>query len=1177
MLALNLIDMYDRQVSSLDSLIDDFWDGFNQVDGHTLDTVQGRILQQWRDIPTDNKLLYLFDRMETLPEYSNRISTTKKFKASMVEDEPYLHSISFDDVPDVLIDGTKGTYKQFLLKRAESEMQINGMFKWSKMLFVVKATYMSEGDGLWESSFYARLLYTLLYTNTNGEMYEPFWEDRESKIRYPNKIKDLAIPKKVSILIKVLIDDLNGMYQGIESVMVEVVLHILEDPYYNWKDVKEVRSGSAFLAFSLCRSGIVPRYIGTPDTGRSISGYVDLATIEPDIPYYELNIPKAMEIWKKHSKTLPHTCAYYRATISDSITEESLRKYTIMRGPEQIVGFIRGYPRLMVEEQINDAARKASRAPLNHRTERRGDITFLVKCEDDDCFDCDLIRRWRSNILDAESQGMLFSHESWERSLSAAITSKSAGLEPIKVKGVINNKETEITARSKVLMFFLDPNKYMSKSALDNLKPPFNCGFRFDKARAGRMICGIPMPPYLFEQPASRACARMQSQNNWLSMTKFDDRPISNMAPFSMYQLHPTLSYLTPCFDATAMDLHTMKSNVLDNRTQGILEGFGALNLRNKSWGEFMPIYDASGAMIFNGLQAMWIKQSSFTGAADFRIRDVGGTKIVRLMQLFSGENLTAITHNNTNLTKIRLINKRLMEVFGWTAGSRIKDSENYQLLNYNATGDDEIALMHLDHWTKETVGIVAEVASDIGGNMGFEYNPSKTLGRGRMFEYLKKAILYEVYIPLAGRPSVHDSERNRFNADPFQTVTSLQGQFSDYVSRGANDVICSRMRTFMSALKLEYRWFERSVRQTQIVPVSSVFVPKKFGGCGWMPFTIIGENKDAPALFYYKSIHPQMYNHIMSLAPMVMKKPWNAIKDFDVTKAIDLDLGIAFLGAKLEPNRLTASKMAILNLTRDGHTFDSGNAYAYSPRRVVRTLVSDLNEIREMKTQLRYKVKEVFDKPLGQPMSLKGTDFEWLNYITIEYNNDQVRELYPEECVTSVAGLQSNVRRLVRVIGSVATGAHVYSTIRILNKVIDTDFPKDIRVEVLLSDIFGNPRYQEPGFITNTLVAIGAKETTAAEAELDIRKLTINPLEMQAIRSWSTSDPILASLDVTTPTQAKFVHLRKVPREMEQVLREFGFILSLVLSAGPYHIMIQGTPQLFEYSRKKFIMPYKK
>jgi len=1181
-------------------------------DGVKLDHLAESLTKEWSSIKKEQRFEYIFDKVQTLTTCRNakRIALGAPFREEWLT-STYLHSMSMDTVPLKRIvlrannpdysaqsQQYEGTTHDFIRRRAAQEMSIGGPFRCTKSLLAMKmAMRFCEGDDVaWETNYYVRLLVTIIHAYNGGSnLKEMFWEDKKGEIVFPNTspCKNPAIPKITSILIKAIWDLYSGVYQHTEAVMQEVIEYILLDPYEHWRDVKKVRSVGNPMAFSTTKAGKIPQWSGSPEDGYAIipNRYHLIADLENDLPFHDFFEDTFNETIKEYRQKLPLLCKEYARMISAPMTDANLKILSVLRGPEQIVGFVKGLHSKVVEDQIWKQEITRYSPKYHHKTYKIGTRTFLEDCKNSDCFDCELIRTWKQQYLFAYEKGISFSHSNWLSSIPSCLTSKSGGVEPGVATAFVKGEndtvsEVKVKARSKTFLFFLKPEMNLSRSYIEGLDlahPVWKNTERSDKGRDGRMVCMTILPYYLLEQPLSRAVFFTQSLDDELSLTKQDERPFSNHVSSFQYQINNQGNVITIGLDASHMDLSTTEENVLNSRVQGTLEALNEINLPG-SWGEYErldgPEYTGGPFKGLSGLQHMVLKNFNRVGRRKFSIKDLMGVHVNMLDQLFSGENLTTATHNVTNKAKKNILMGRWRTALVEKYRQTLYSDNNLDLLYYEATGDDETMVLRFSRpFTASDIETLLRVADELGREIGILYNMYKTMARSHRMEYLKKDFVYMIMNMLSLRPSWHDDERCKFDNDLFEMVSSFQGQMGDYVSRGGDDWKCSALRNMVALLRMEYRWktkFKAKGSNKLIeghfqMPYSIIFVPRKLGGMGWLPNTVIGESKDAVVLWYFKEKYPFMYEHILTVAATTSSSPWRESSRFDVLEMIpDLTAGVSFVRKQLDHDRIKKAIKAAEVLRSMGRRDKDSDAYYNCPERIVRSQVKDLKDIKEIVNTRKINMKLLFkDYERKNPIKLTYTEFGYLDHIIVEMGKKLPVLFEPDVC-SPVGGPISRVRTCLRTIGAFGTGNKSISPMRILAQIFDSLFPKDLRVEGLLEQIISDHNYLETGFVSNFLIMRGADEAKAIHAEQRFQDLRLNPLELQALKGWSMSDPILSLFDVSQKNQSRIVTVVGVNEaSVQALLYEFGFLLSVTSHFTPCEITIKAKPSLNNYILK--------
>jgi len=242
---------------------------------------------------------------------------------------------------------------------------------------------------------------SLFKSPIDNEWVEPFWESSHGLIEFHKDCDDLMAPVRVEILIGCIWHYYSDMFKEALPELYETTVFILQDPYYQWKEVKDLRALYLQVAFSKSNLGTIPEWGGTEEHGYRIVGELEVTKMKNDSFMMEFFQDQLVKKTPTFQKLLPVLTKSFIDLVSAPVDDFWLGKLAKIRGIEQIVGFVRGLPSAMTKEQIEGT--KFTSGPLNHVVSERFGLPWINKCAESSCFYCRHVEDWAEDIRQAST------------------------------------------------------------------------------------------------------------------------------------------------------------------------------------------------------------------------------------------------------------------------------------------------------------------------------------------------------------------------------------------------------------------------------------------------------------------------------------------------------------------------------------------------------------------------------------------------------------------------------------------------------------------------------------------------------------------------------------------------------------------------------------------------------
>jgi len=795
----------------------------------------------------------------------------------------------------------------------------------------------------------------------------------------------------------------------------------------------------------------------------------------------------------------------------------------------------------------------------------------------------DLMATVYYNMHSNNSRDRILSWDEFVKNIPKALTSNSAGIGAIKMKGRIDGMEVEIKTTSKAIIYPLSPDLFKPKRDMildednvDSFYTPFSddnpgtMASRRVTAKPTRAVQMQPLAPYLLEYflyaPLYRFYMRKDTKNYLFPKSTYistENGPLidTNCMTLGTESGNPYIDHLDAirltgnaalqsrfnrrlliATDYTAYDETEVSNNVRKPFRDGIISGSHRA-VPNGSYGPFKNIETI-------------MKVLAPCKPAAYKVPN---GDIVYLDGVRSGEYATMIINNSQNAALCAHVMENVQRMgFGSYEDIKIQgDDVRATLLMRDS--NDELTLSDSNDRDKLlrdlTIGVdrvtaLARVIKHCVNECGQETNEIKGAIMYNVSDYLKVRVIGgrlspNKYAQLFGSENVGMSDGPK---------SFMDGQLQKgdlIVSRGSDPRTVFRYGLMLHLLRFSYRvGIKNSDPDVSFIyypPISSWFTPSAMGGVGRAPFMFPFPGD--PALSMWFKDDPNLYNYVFDRSSSIKlnkSKDYADIisglvissdrrSDFKVSANIrpknipSSDLvrpfskGISEMSNSLDVSAIKRSTESMENLRKKGCKLISPTMqYMNLPKRSMANVIKSNADVMEFAFE---KTKTIgidsFKMNKGSGM---GSSEVWLNTFnrTIEDIGDKEVTLEGPVCF-----LHPRIYNIMNKFGWGTTSTICTRAITSILNVIKSDplFPRDVTDEGLMRILFSTDVQNDQSIIPDLLFAIGCSEDTVAEVVSLFSDSTMNSVLLQYISgSYSLNTPMFILMDRSVSNVGKYV-----------------------------------------------------
>jgi hypothetical protein len=929
-----------------------------------------------------------------------------------------------------------------------------------------------------------------------------------------------------------------------ERIFTEYAAFILKNPAINTVLYK---SATAVLKQSfLCLStqGIIPGWTGSAafDKDPVINGFEDTVIEMADLEYYEYVKSKIKEdLIELRSLGLKFIADTFESLLSAKADQYSCFLYVVLEALQAQTGYSRSEESITNQESINE------------RTELAPDFSpDFIK---------DIKMEWHNAIEWGHLNNRIMNYDEFRRVIPGYLTTKSSGgfkviysvpknSQARRLRGEDDRQTFRFTDKRSV--FYARPDSALDPTAVrsnyDMITPGRTATRHVAAGKDTRAVFPRRIAHYLHEIPVAQVVQdyQMQKETDDAAWGSADDFTIGKENGIVLHDhagsALATVNPLVFC-DATdfkAFDQHQREQNCRKYAREQLIEDLTNYGY-NKPWGGF------AGGLV-ELITILW--GQGHTVNAIFITEGLDGDVVLTLDMLQSGELMTITFNNFTNRANMRSVLRQLE--------TDRKVSEAFKLRRVKLMGDDG-----LKFWSSPATGVSNEAfASFIDISVaatesnGLSMNKFKSVMRRTHSEYLQKKFVHGMFIPKLWIQLL-ESERPAKNIHPVERFTGYANTMAAYIFRGGEPGFRWRLLQWSWAIKASLKVpITYDISSQMYLPMAALFLPKKFGGCGILPFSHAGASTDVVVCLLAKT-NPS-FNRVLANAGGVMS--------VDPTRVSRTLSQLIVEGEETEPKyifkpgveyvRSIMSKKRVVNAMAARRRLDSvrapllGNLYYINmPEVLIKDSIENNNNIKFLDTLKKLDTGEAMLKMAkGKTVVDISQAFPWLNAVI--WTDGEVLKPRSYNC-TPFPLLDDKSQELTKILGfSTDRSSYEISGSVFINKLKfnDPHFPRHLQPEAIFAYITQPSIIYDVSRITDALIAMGAEPSKAQQVATEVGMESKSFAFRQNANGYSLNDSFLPNLSNTFDTHKRVVDLFALPEnnDFTYLMYEVGMLYSI-------------------------------
>lgn len=421
-------------------------------------------------------------------------------------------------------------------------------------------------------------------------------------------------------------------------------------------------------------------------------------------------------------------------------------------------------------------------------------------------------------------------------------------------------------------------------------------------------------------------------------------------------------------------------------------------------------------------------------------------------------------------------------------------------------------------------------------------------------------------------------NERDQKGLDITEIAPALQNAACEFVVRGGRMDVVRKYITAVMALRMTYRaqgvppvglreydleYDEENNIFFVGLPWAWLYIPKSWGGAGWMPQTVFCESKDRVV---YLAMNEYVRKWATFLRTRISSRSWLRTRSQKLSEVLPgIEAGKSYISALLDGTRIRTSSAALELLSqRYPGSFNPRDQYSNYPTRMVDQLAGTILSTKNLRDKMRYQ----FIKALATPGKVRvklDKELGWLDYVSVVETDELVDPLISYGCVTPIATSDPITKVLVRALGPGAASASSFAVLRDLEIILDRQFPNDMKKSDIIKRLMSSRHRGDSIWVANFLIAMGADAVMAHEISGKLTSFGINPLLAQSVMGYTLADPFLALINQSIEDMPRVVDVQEGLNGSATVaLLVVGFMWFVVHGSGR-RVKVRWTEELSE------------
>jgi hypothetical protein len=389
---------------------------------------------------------------------------------------------------------------------------------------------------------------------------------------------------------------------------------------------------------------------------------------------------------------------------------------------------------------------------------------------------------------------------------------------------------------------------------------------------------------------------------------------------------------------------------------------------------------------------------------------------------------------------------------------------------------------------------------------------------------------------------------------DPIEEVRGYVSKMRTKVSRGSSDALMCRVSFAYSLLASSY------IRRDGgffYPPPALYFTPRKLGGIGEFPWTMLGASKDGTLVTFFTD---PVVRRLVNAAAMVTQVPTDLVKEViakTVLRGETLPVpflfkpGQEFVRSTMSPRTLEASDEAVRKLSRLRIIVPPHHQYHNLPDNHLLEVFKSNPKLLEVNAEARKEIggkMEAFARLTI--VDLLASNFPGIS--GLKFTVGRAFLDFEKPGPTPFPGLDPNMLNILRTFGvdgeAQSIAGRKGALLRILRQ--SPHFPRHYTDEALVSILSKPDLLLSPENLILYLVAMGADSGTAGKVAASISTIVAGYNFSQLSSLESTNDNFLPNLNLGVRSHERTGASLMIDKRAKTVIDNLGFMRSLIIGA---------------------------
>jgi hypothetical protein len=475
--------------------------------------------------------------------------------------------------------------------------------------------------------------------------------------------------------------------------------------------------------------------------------------------------------------------------------------------------------------------------------------------------------------------------------------------------------------------------------------------------------------------------------------------------------------------------------------------------------------------------------------------------------------------------------------------------------------GDDSETQWKLqpgETFTKSRIMEYINTMKDVTGQNGLLIKQEKFTLRNNYAEFLQVTWWLGINLP---KPiiQIFATEKITQGETSMQKARSYQGKLASIISRGFNPSLANRV-LFWTFAWMRSVLVPRSftMKETYFYPQTALYVTKKNGGVGALPWTTMGANVDSVLVHWYTNLDTDQ-QHVMDIASGIVSIPLFSIRR-ELARTINSDsanvfprdpmsAGRQYVRASMPHSRYKSAEAAETNLKELGIPVTS--PYTNLPHSIIDDALQSNPSLRAADLKAKLDSTNLILKNIKTGVTgdfAKG--LKWATRFRLSLDDELSDIIDPR--ITPYSSLSSDVERIFIKYGLINSHAVMKLRPALILRILRTDpfFPRTVRDETVI-EALSDPRvFMSPVIMENVLVAIGSRPDLAARVVHLFRSRAHQFVFRAATSGISIGDATIVNCDLSRTSHNRVVKpFTDIGSQMNDIITMHAMAVSIMYS----------------------------